>query len=195
MENQIRLYDLPTEPIYETAPAVTQRSNWLKISLSVLLGMIAIVVLVIIGIQIVKNQKANPEPVVSQTTVPTQAEIYLTAQPPTNSAPAWEVYDSPEIGDYISPFQLNHPSTWTIEQKLTSEEPKSLTLTLTNSNNETMRIIQGMGGGRKCIYYDDLDYSSYEGAGKLFSSYAQLNEPARWRISKPKDLSEASYII
>ncbi len=195
MENQFQLYDSPAEPIFETTSAVIKRPNWLKILLFILLGMVVIVMLVIVVIQIGKNQKVNPQPTVSPTTTPAQTELNLPPQPTTDPAPAWKIYNSPEIGNYVSPFQLSYLSTWTIEQKLTSEEPKSLTLTLANSNNETIRIIQGIGGGGNCIYYDDPDYTSYKGAGRLFTSYAQLNKPALWRISKPKSLNETSYVV
>ena len=107
----------------------------------------------------------------------------------------WKTYISPEIGDYVSPFQLSYPSTWVVDQKLISEEPKSLTLALTNSKNETIKISQGMGGGGSCIFYDDSDYTTYEGMGRFFSSYNQLNKPAFWRVSTSKDVNEKTKIV
>lgn len=113
----------------------------------------------------------------------------------TDQTTDWKTYNSPEIGDYVSPFQLSYPPTWTINQKLTSEEPKSLTLTLTNLNNETIKILQGMGGGGTCVYYNDSDYTSFDGMGQYFSSYNQLNTPALWRISQFKDKNETSHVV
>ncbi len=107
----------------------------------------------------------------------------------------WEIYNSPEVGDYLSPFQLTYPPSWTIKEQLISEEPKSLILTLTNTNSEIIKILQGTGGGGSCIYYDDLDYTTFEGAGEFYSSYVQLNKPALWRISQNKDKNIISRVV
>src|SRR3989344_1976481 len=107
----------------------------------------------------------------------------------------WKTYNSPEIGDYISPFQINYPSGWKIKEALLSEEPKSLTLTLTNSKNETIEILQGAGGGGTCLYYDDSDYEAYMGTGQQYSSYLQINQPAEWRISQFKLNNKATHAV
>ncbi len=114
----------------------------------------------------------------------------------TEDVSNWKIYNSPETGNYISPFQINYPSSWTAKEQLVSAEPtKSLTLILTNQNGETITITQGVGGGGNCIYYDDVDYTTFMGAGKFFSSYIQLSKPNFWRISEPKDSSDKSYIV
>lgn len=186
-ENQEQPNTSPVIP--STQAPVLPPKNWPKIPLFILLELIVIATSVFIGIQIGRNQ------IINQQTAANPITSSATPNSTTNPTSDWKIYNSPEIDDYVSPFQLSYPPAWTIEQKLNSEEPKSLTLTLTNSNNETIKILQGMGGGGACVYYDDADYASYEGAGQFFSSYNQLYKPALWRISQFKDKSETSHVV
>lgn len=52
-----------------------------------------------------------------------------------------------------------------------------------------------MGGGGTCVYYNDSDYTSFDGMGQFFSSYNQLNKPTLWRISQYKDKNETSHVV
>lgn len=169
------------------------------------LMLVAVSISLLVGIFIGKNQsEKNPLLTNTLTTSPTQIAnspsnfpktLPSVASPSSEPTGVWKIYNSPEIGDYVSPFQLSYPTTWKISQKLTAEEPRSLTLTLTNSDQETITISQGMGGGGSCIYFDDPDYLSFEGMGKFFSTYEQLTKPAQWRISQPKDKNETTQIV
>lgn len=192
---------LPQTPTPAPIP-IPPSTNWAKVMLITVLGLVIITGAVFIGIQLGKSQ-TNKKAVLESSSLilptPTQTTVSPTVQPTTNPTTNpiadWKIYNSPEIGDYVSPFQLSYPLSWTINQKLTSEEPKSLTLTLTNSNNETIKILQGMGGGGTCVYYDDSDYTNFDGMGQLFSSYNQLNKPTLWRISQYRDKNESSHVV
>ncbi len=197
------------EQTQSTEPIVSQTSDIpvtpAKSNRSLVVGFAIVAILLVAGsvfagIQIGKKQTPTQQPITAQeTTSPTQLVVSPTVQPTanitTNPIADWKIYNSPEIGDYVSPFQLRYPLSWTINQKLTSEEPKSLTVTLTNSNNETIQISQGMGGGGTCVYDSDSDYATFDGMGQFFSSYTQLDKPTLWRISQYKDKNETSHVV
>lgn len=191
MENNTSPANIPLVPSQQT-PNEPVKPNNLKVVL-IILAVIEVVTILVASyfayqfIQLKKQVSTNqPAP------VPTITEQ---ASPTPDVTANWKQYISPEIGDYVSPFQISYPPTWTIEEKLTSEEPKSLTLSLKNSANETIKITQGMGGGGSCIYSDDPDYTNFEGMGQFYSSYIQLNKPALWRISLNKDKTILSRTI
>lgn len=196
MENQAIQNPTPEPtltPVQISEPKAKFPVVYLVLSLFILLLLVSTVFLYYQNLQL-KNMLASYQ---TQTAVSPTPATYQSPIPSTTTNPTanWKTYNSPEIGDYISPFQMSYPPTWVIEEKLSSEEPKSLTLTLKNTNNETIEILQGAGGGGNCIYYDDVDYTSYEGAGQFFSSYLQLNKPALWRISQYKEKNKTSHVV
>lgn len=97
-----------------------------------------------------------------------------------------KTYTSQEVVDYYSPYIISYPSDWTIvEKKLTN--PDGLMVTFTSKNSSSIMIGQYAGDGGRCLYTTDTDYSTYQGAGKQFLSYSQLqvSPPAKWRLSVP----------
>ncbi|MFC1700472.1 hypothetical protein ACFLZ4_02430 [Patescibacteria group bacterium] len=107
----------------------------------------------------------------------------------------WRSYNSPKLPDYLNTFHMIYPPTWTLEETVTSEEPKSLKVKLTNQNNESIQITQGAGGGVPCIYRGDGNYENYEGAGLFFTSYLQIDNSEAWRISEYRDSNKTSHIV
>lgn len=114
---------------------------------------------------------------------------------PSPSSNKWSKYVSKEVSNYFSPFELKYPEGWTMEENIKEETPTSLEVVLTKNNDNKIEIRQGEGGGGACVFYDDKDYLTFEGMGRFFSSYIQLNIPAQWRVSKPKDLDTNEYVV
>lgn len=92
------------------------------------------------------------------------------------------IYTSKEVSDDFSPFTLSYPPSWTLKEEYSQEDSKSLIVTLTNNNNSSIKIVQGAGGGGRCLYPDELDYNTFDGMGYKIPNYIQLNKPAQWRI-------------
>lgn len=193
MEPQNPTVPTPPQPVAPPVPAtLSKNNNFLAILLSVFLA-ITLLIGGYLFLQVQGLTKQLAQLQVQPTATPLSTEI---PSPTTDPTANWKTYNSPEIGDYFSPFQISYPPSWSIEEQLTSEEPKSLALTLTNTNSgELVVILQAPGGGGNCIYYDDPDYTTFEGMGEFFSSYIQLNKPTLWRIGRPKDNNETSYVI
>jgi len=193
-----------TPPSFETAPDPTlapkPTKNWVVPTVFSLVGILVASALFFLGIQIGNNQQQDQRPVVA---LPVSSPTDITVDSTIPSVPTeaidpkadWEIYTSPEIGSYVTPFQIAYPANWSIDEKVNSEEPKSLTLLLSKSKNETIEITQGQGGGGTCVYYDDTDYLTFDGMGRFFSSYEQLEKPALWRISHPKEEGETTLVV
>jgi len=108
MENEIQPNSPPIQPIPQ-AP-VSPTTNWKKIILFILLGMVVVAMSVFVGIQIGRNQITNQQPIVGQPTIsPTQTEVNPTDLPTTNPITDWKTY-----ADVIHNFSLKYPSDWII---------------------------------------------------------------------------------
>jgi len=112
---------------------------------------------------------------------------------------SWKTYSSHEgINESYSQFQLNYPSTWTLEEFLNPIEPKTLVVKLTNKNDETISITQMVRGGGPCIYPDSPNYNSVDlgdEEGSAYSSYVQIEKPALWRIGQYKNKSMTVRVV
>ena len=112
MENEIQQNVPPVQPLPQTPPIISSSTNWSKILLFTMLGLVVVVVAVFIGIQIGKNQTPSQQPIVVQPTAsPTQTAINPTIQPtavPTiNPTADWQLYSNTQAN-----FSINYPKGW-----------------------------------------------------------------------------------
>ena len=114
MENEIQPNVPPVQPSPQTPILIpTQPStNWSKILLFVVLGLVTVAGLVFIGIQIGKNQTFNQQPITVQpTTIPTQASVnptnQTTIEPTTDPTTDWKTYSNTSYG-----LSLLFPKEW-----------------------------------------------------------------------------------
>jgi len=207
METQID-YSKPEQGSLLTSEhrAQFQSQQSTKFLLYFLLSFLLVLVVggsIYLGIQIGKGQQATLDqsiaesetpisPVITQGTptqptaiiTPTLQEISLTPTPTADVTANWKVYNSPVVSTPFSKFSLKYPASWKVTERVDREEPQSLNFTLTNTNADTIEIIQGAGGGGVCVYFDDPDYTKYDGMGSDFSEYVLLSNPENWRVSK-----------
>jgi hypothetical protein len=136
----------------------------------------------------------SPTPTLIPTIIPTitpqpSATPTLTPTVTPTPTPAFKNYTSPVIGDDFYSFQLTYPYVWELTDKYSLEEPKGLNVTLVDEYGNNIIIVQANGLSEMCVYYDDPDYTNFNGTASFFSSYFQLDKPAPWRISQNKDTS------
>jgi hypothetical protein len=105
MENEIQ----PNTPPIQSIPQapVSPTTNWIKIILFILLGVLVIAVSVFIGIQIGRNQVSSQQPVAIQATAsPTQAVVNPTGIPTSN----WKTYTNTKYS-----YSFQYPQQYNIK--------------------------------------------------------------------------------
>lgn len=116
MDNQIQPNIPPLQP--QTQILVPPSTNWLKILLLAILGLIVVAGSVFVGIQIGKNQTPNQQPIVVQPTIiPTQTVGNPTTapvipSPATNPVTKWKIYTNETYG-----FSIDYPDLIIIDEK------------------------------------------------------------------------------
>lgn len=206
--NQIPL----NNPVKKPEESLSQPKNRLNLLLIVTIGMNVVVILLILFLYI-RNQilisnltltqtpkselSVNPtlspldmflsKPTIKLLSTPTPTLTSTPTPTPSPTPISLKTYTSPVISDNFYSFQLSYPSSWVLSEQYTSEEPKSLNLTLINEKQGSILIAQGNLKVINCIYNDDSDYNNYSSEAEFFSSYTQLNKPALWRIGQNKD--------
>lgn len=119
MENEIQPNIPPTQPLPQIPSPIliSSPTNWSKILLFTVLGLIIVVVSVVAGIKIGKNQTLRQQPITVQPTASsTQIATNPTVQPTTNptNEPTidWKTYKSIELG-----FLIKYPTNLTLQVK------------------------------------------------------------------------------
>lgn len=114
MENNTQPITPPVQPSPHTqTPIPTAPStNWSKILVFIVLGLIIIAGSIFVGIQIGKNQTPNQQPIAVQPTAsPTQTVVNPTVQPitssPTDPTANWKTYTNSAYK-----FLIKYPSNW-----------------------------------------------------------------------------------
>jgi len=87
-----------------------------------------------------------------------------------------------------SGFRLYYPPTWSITENVKSEEDGSLLLTFKKEDGSYFRIVQGFGGGGRCLFPEETDYDTFQGAGSQYNTYIQIDksDTVRWRLAHYK---------
>lgn len=204
MENPIQ----PNVPPAQSLPKalVSSSTNWSKILLFILLGLVVISGSVFIGVQIGKKQISNPQPITVQptpiptTTLPSPTTAVTTDKPTdqTSNTGKWLVYTHtkfPDKPDWKIPwkgFTLYYPSGWKIEERKDENSP-SLNLKITKNNGDYFEIIQGAGGGGYCLFPDQPEYNTFEGMATQYTNYKEIvkSNGIIWRLADwptPNDL-------
>ena len=113
MENEVQPNTLPAQPLSQVP--VPSATNWKKIILFILLGLVVITVSVFIGIQIGRNQITNQQPISAQSTItPTQTIV----NPTTNPTADWKTYKASQTLTKIGiDFSIEYPKEWFISEK------------------------------------------------------------------------------
>lgn len=115
MDNQTQ----PNIPPFQsqTQTPTLPLTNWFKILLFSIFGLIIIAGSIFAGIQIGKNQTPSQQPITEQSNIsPTQTVVYPTiiptkSIPTTNLASNWETYIDEGYG-----FTFNYPKNWKVEK-------------------------------------------------------------------------------
>jgi len=118
MDNQTQPNIPPFQPQKQTSNLPS--TNWVKVLLLIIIGLIAIAASVFVGIQIGKKQITNQQPIIKQPTLfPTQTIVNqviiptttLTTKPnPTiNSTADWKTYINKDVG-----ITFDYPKDWKI---------------------------------------------------------------------------------
>jgi hypothetical protein len=116
MENEVQSNTPPTQPKPQTLPIVPPSTNWSKILLFIVFGLIIIAGSVFVGIQIGKNQITNRHLINEQPTIPPiQAITTPTALPTIPSSTAnpttnWKTYLNTKYW-----YQLQYPTNWLVQ--------------------------------------------------------------------------------
>ena len=124
MENEIQPNIPPVQPLPQTAAPVSTSpsTNWAKILLFTIIGLIIVTGSIFVGIQIGKNQTPTKQSITPQpTAIPTQTAISPTVQPTaspaTNPTANWKTYTNSEYK-----FSFMYPADWKLNC-LNSELP------------------------------------------------------------------------
>ncbi|MDO8551408.1 MAG: hypothetical protein Q7S03_01860 [bacterium] len=113
MENKTQPSVPPVQPISQAPTSIPSHTNWLKILLFILLGIIVIAGSIFTGIQIGKNQTTNQQPMTTQpTSLPTKTAVNPTALPTTsnpiiNLTEDWKTYTNAKYG-----YSVKYPTVW-----------------------------------------------------------------------------------
>ncbi len=110
MENEVQQNTPPVQPLPQTPASVLTppSTNWSKILLFVVLGLVIVAGSIFIGIQIGKSQAQSQQPIVAQPIAsPTQTAVNPTAQPTSNPTADWETYSNA-----LTNFSINYPTGW-----------------------------------------------------------------------------------
>ena len=113
MENEVQPNIPSVQPLPQTPAPVPQPTNWLRIFLFILLGLIIIAGSIFVGIQIGRNQITNQQPITTQPTItPSQAVVNptvlpttsITATPTIDSTAGWKAF---KANDYEIKYPLD----------------------------------------------------------------------------------------
>lgn len=131
MENEIQPSVPPVQPMPQAPTSVPSHTNWLKILLFVLLGIIIIAGSIFVGIQIGKNQTIDQQPVVKQPTIPLiQTKVNPTAD--------WQTYT--KLG-----YEIKYPQSSVVTEF--SLDPSIPDLLSSTSTEITVDRPEGRGTG------------------------------------------------
>ncbi|RJQ38497.1 hypothetical protein C4559_01770 [Candidatus Microgenomates bacterium] len=115
MENEIQSNIPPVQPLSQTPTPIPPSSNWSKVLLFTVLGLIIVSGSVFVGIQIGKNQMSNQQPIVTQPiiTSPTQTVINPTTLPNgSNPTTSWKTAKFGGLFSYEYPMGWNVGELW-----------------------------------------------------------------------------------
>lgn len=112
MENEIQPDVSPVQPLPQTPSVIPPSTNWSKILLFTILGLIIVAGSLFAGVQIGKNQTPNQQPIAVQPTAsPTQIvanpTALPTANPTINPTTNWKTYTNSTYK-----FLIKYPSNW-----------------------------------------------------------------------------------
>jgi len=167
----------------------TERKKWLIPGLVVLV----IISLGIAGYFSYQYYQLKAKQNVPTTTIPTTE---LT--PSQTQEDGWVTYthtkfaDKPDWQIPWKGFKLYYPSSWIVEE-IKDEASPSLNLKISKENGDYLEIIQGAGGGGRCIFPDEGDYETFEGMGMKYAKYSVISKgnDITWRLADypyPDDL-------
>lgn len=162
MENQIQSNTPPIKPVSQAS--ISPSTNWQKVLIFVLLGLVVIAGSVFAGIQIGKNQISNQQPIsIQPTATPTQTIVNPTIPKKSNSAydvsldmNTWFTFTSSNLG-----FSFKYPSEWgEVKEEVknaategTGDAGKTYSLTFSKINYEAPDLNNlAFGSGRSSDY-------------------------------------------
>jgi hypothetical protein len=137
VENEVQPNIPPVQPLPQTPPVSTPSTNWSKILLSTIIGLIVITGSVFIGIQIGKNQLTNQQSINEQPIIPlTQATTTPTVLPTTpsptiNPTTDWKTYINTKYR-----YQLLYPSDWLVQAMNGGEQLTQTSVTNFRMNSD-----------------------------------------------------------
>ena len=170
MENDTQQNIPPVQPLPQTPPVIPPSTNWSKILLFTILGLIIVAGSVFVGIQIGKNQTSNQQPIVTQPTAnPTQTAVNPTAQPtanPTTDPTAdWKTYTN-QVFTIKLPEQFEYDTRY-------SNDPSNMHFSWSEPKNTTpiksIDMVIGYMQGDPNLMSCKTDEECFQGYSKSFS--------------------------
>lgn len=171
MENEI-LQNIPpvqTSPQSPVSVPTQPSTNWSKILLITVLGLIIIAGSVFVGIQIGKSQTPSQQPIATQSTIsPTQATTIPTALPTTDSTLNWKTYSNSKYS-----FSFKYPLDWIVkfvsvsgfdDQIWIADSVSSMPTTLPGQigNGARAPIVMQISSEDMSLNYSENDFNQFE---------------------------------